>query len=100
MSKGQLFYLMIACDITNDLVNWIRLFLTNRKVQLMIDGHDNKKWNIETEIPQSFLVIPILFLLYISRVFIKSLDTNRFVISLFFVDDLGFILQATRSKKR
>lgn len=40
---------------------------------------------------QGSLILPLLFLIYISVVFNKILETNLKVISLFFVDDLGFI---------
>ena len=66
-------------------------FLTDRKVQLVIDGHDNKEREIETRIPQGSPVLPILFLIYISRVFDKISKTSPLVTSLSFVNDLGFI---------
>lgn len=65
--------------------------MTNQKIQLVIDGHDNKEKEIETGIPQGFLVLPIIFLIYISDIFKKVLETNPMVISLSFVDNLGFI---------
>ena len=40
ISKGQLLNRMIELDIDGDLVNWTGSFLTDRKVQLVIDGHD------------------------------------------------------------
>ena len=91
VSRRQLLTRMIELGIDGDLVTWTGSFLTNRKVQLVIDGHDNKEKEIETGIPQGCPVSPILFLIYISGVFDKVLETNPLVTSLSFVDDLGFI---------
>ena len=66
VSKGQLLIRMTELRVDGDLVTWTGSFLTNRKVQLVIDGHDNKEREIETGIPQGSPVSPILFLIYIS----------------------------------
>ena len=73
--------------------------MTNGKIQLVIDGHNNKKKEIETGIPQGSPVSPILFLIYINGVFNKVLETNPGVISLSFVDDLGFIASGSSVKE-
>ena len=59
VSRWQLLARMIELGIDGDLVTWTGSFLTDRKIQLVIDGHDNKER--ET----------ILFLIYISGVFNK-----------------------------
>ena len=99
VSKGQLLTRMIELGIDGDLVTWTDSFLTNRKIQLVIDGHDNKEKEIETGIPQGSPVSPILFLIYISGVFNKVLEANPGVISLSFVDDLGFIALGSSVKE-
>lgn len=58
---------------------------------LVINASNNKERDIETEILQGFLVSPIIFLIYITGVFTRVSETNPFVISLLFMDDLGFI---------
>ena len=73
--------------------------MTNRKIQLVIDAHDNKEREIENGIPQGSPVSPILFLIYISRVFDKVSETSPFVTSLLFVDDLGFIAAGNSVKE-
>ena len=65
--------------------------MTNQKIQLVINGYNNKEKEIETGIPQGSPVLPIVFLIYISGVFNQVLETNLGVTSLFFVDNLGFI---------
>ena len=99
VSKGQLLNRMIQLNIEGDLVNWTSSFLTGRKVQLVIDGHDNKERDIETGIPQGSPVSPILFLIYISGVFNKVSETSPLVTSLSFVDDLGFIASGSSVKE-
>ena len=99
ISKEQLITRMIELGIDDDLVTQTDSFLTNRKIQLVIDGHDNKKKEIEPGIPQGFLILPILFLIYISGIFNKVLETNPGVISLSFNDDLRFIASGSSVKE-
>lgn len=47
MSRGKLITQMIEFSINGDLITQIKSFFTNRKIQLIIDGHDNKKKEIE-----------------------------------------------------
>ena len=75
VSKNQLLKQIIKLGIDGDLVNWTSFFLIGRKVQLVIDGHDNKKRDIETGIPQGFPVLPILFLIYISCQSLKEMNS-------------------------
>ena len=62
-------------------------------------GHDNKEKEIKTGIQQGSPVSPILFLIYISGVFNKVSETNPLVISLSFVDDLGFVASGSFVKE-
>lgn len=98
-SKGQLLARMIKLEIDGDFVSWTSRFLTDRKIQLVIDGHDNKEREIETRIPQGSPVSPILFLIYISRVFNRVSETSLLVTSFSFVDDLSFIVSGSSVKE-
>ena len=98
VSKAQLLRHMINLGIDGDLVGWTRSFLTNRKVQLVIDGHESKERKIETGIPQGSPVSPIIFLIYISQVFDAVIEACPLVTLLSFVDDLGFIASGTSVK--
>ncbi len=91
VSKVQLLSRMLELGIDGDLLTWTDSFLTDRKVQLVIDCHDNQAREIETGIPQGSPVSPILFLIYINGHFNKISKTSPLVTSLFFIDDLGFI---------
>lgn len=48
VSRSQHLKRMIELGIDGDLVAWTRSFLTDRKIQLVIDGHENKEREIET----------------------------------------------------
>lgn len=50
LSMTQLLKLMIELGINEDLVAWTSLFFTNRKIQLVIDKHENIGKEIEMEI--------------------------------------------------
>ncbi len=69
VSRSQLLKCMIDLGIDGDLVAWTKSFLTDRKIQLVIDGYDNKEREIRTGIPQRSPVSPILFLIYVIGVF-------------------------------
>ena len=90
---------MIDLGIDGDLVAWTKSFLTNRKIQLVIDGHDNKEREIETGISHGLPVSPVLFLIYISGIFNAVAENNPTVTSLSFVDDLGFIVSSNSVKE-
>lgn len=67
---------MIELKVDSDLVTWTESFLTGQKVQLVIDGHNNKEKNVEIGIFQDFLVSLIFFPIYINRVFNKIFEIN------------------------
>lgn len=81
-------------------MTWTDFSFMNRKIQLFIDGYDNKRRNIEIEILQHSQILPILFLIYISRLFNKTLKTSILVRSGTFVDDLRFVASGSLVKSQ
>lgn len=49
--RNQLISRMLDLEIDGDLIWWTRLFLTERKLQLVIDGNTNQEEEIEPRIP-------------------------------------------------
>ena len=99
VSKTQLVTRMLELEIDGDFICWTKSFLINPKLQLIIDGHNNPENNIETGIPQGSPVSPILFLIYISGVYEQVEKKLPEIVSLSFVDDLGFIALGTSVKE-
>lgn len=61
---------MKELGINNNLIGWTQIFLTDRLVQFVIDGFIKLREKVKLGIPQGLPVFPILFLIYISRVFL------------------------------
>ncbi len=91
VSRAQLAQRMFDLGIDDDLIGWTQSFLTDRWVELVIDGHINPKCKVETGIPQGSPVSPILFLIYISGVFLEIESRLPQVTCLLFMDNLGFL---------
>lgn len=69
ISRIKLIQWIKDLDMDNDFIGWTKLFLTDRSVKFVIDGLRNSKQRVKLGIPQRSLVSPILFLIYINRVF-------------------------------
>ena len=65
----------------------------------MLDGHNNQEKKVETGIPQGSPVSPILFLIYISEVFEQVEKKLPGIVSMSFIDDLGFIASEVSAKE-
>ena len=66
---------------------------------MVIDRYDNKEREIKTSILQELPVSLVFFLIYINGVFDVVVENNPAIISLSFVDDLGFIVSDTLVKE-
>lgn len=99
VSKTQLVARMLELEIDGDLICWKKSFLTNRKIQHVIDGYKNPENDVETGIPQGSPVSPVLFLIYISGVFEQVEKELPEIVSLSFLNDLGFIALGTSVKE-
>lgn len=92
--KNQLLKQMIDLGINEDLVAWKKSFLSDWKIELVIDKHDNKEEEIEIGIPQKLPLLPIFFLIYISRLF-DEVEENNSEVTFLLLEDLGFIAFGT-----
>lgn len=83
---------MADFDINNDQIGWIQYFLTNRWVELMIDGFIYFKYKVKTTIPQGSPISLIIFLIYISNVFLEIEKQLPDITCLSLIDNLGFLV--------
>lgn len=99
ISRLKLAQRMRKLEINNDLIGLTQLFLTNRKVEIVIDGYKNPEREVETGIPKGSPASPILFLIYISGVFDAVIVASAQVTSVSFIDDLGFLASGNSIKE-
>ena len=94
VSKKRLQRRMQEIGIDSNLISWVGSFLSDRKLQLVIDGHCEAERQVCTGVPQGSPVSPILFTIYLRGVFQKvenEVDTCQ---STSFADDCGFLVEA------
>jgi ribonuclease HI len=77
--------------IDRDLMRWVQSFLTDRKVLLVIDGHQGQEHSINSGVPQGSPVSPILFIIHISGIFKAIEEAVPGVRALSFADDIGLL---------
>lgn len=90
VSRLKLAQQMRQLKIENYQISWMQSLQTNRKIEMVIGRHENLERDVKTSISQDLLVLPILFLIYISRVFNTITTTSLSVTSISFIDDLKF----------
>lgn len=90
---------MIELEIDENLITLTNFFMTDQKIQLVFNRHNNKNRKIKTEIPQCFPVLPILFLIYFSEIFEKLFETSPSIVFLSFVDGLRFVVRRNLVKE-
>jgi len=81
---------MIELGIPGNIIRWTNSFLTERKVQLVIDGYTCLTRDIDCGVPQGSPISPILFVIYISG-FFSAIEDKVPITTLSFVDNIGII---------
>jgi hypothetical protein len=69
VDRRRLLKTMVAKNVDGDLVEWTEDFMTNRSVQITVDGYHGEAAKVDTRIPQGSPVSPILFAIYLSCLF-------------------------------
>ena len=57
---------LISYEILGQIFGLITFFLSNRWVQLVLDGKSSQEYPVNAEVPQGFILSPTLSLLYIN----------------------------------
>jgi len=81
------------CGIDGQTLEWISLWLTNRKQRVIVDGAESKWVRFKSGMPQSTVLGPLLFLIFINDIGIGISSTLRL-----FADDclLYRVIDSTR----
>jgi len=66
MPKGRLVNLMKVKQMDGDLIRWMESFLSERTVEMVIEGNAMERHPVESGVPQGSPVSPILFVIYTS----------------------------------
>jgi len=90
VTKGRLVNGMKAWHIDGDLIRWTESFLSERTVEMTIEGNAMTRHPVEAAVPQASPVSPILFALCTSGL-IKWVREYVSGAEVLFVDDLGWV---------
>jgi hypothetical protein len=90
VAKGSLVNLMKVRQMDGDLRGWTESFLSERTVEMVIEGNAMDRHPVEAGVLQGSPVSPILFAIYTSGL-IKWVEEYASAEELSFVDDLGLV---------
>ena len=75
------------------LLGWLKDYLVNRKMKVVVHGSQSRQMNVCSGVPQGSVIGPVLFLVYINHV--VSQLSCKFCL---FADDLKLYLASSRTK--
>lgn len=81
-------------EVDGNLIEWVRSFMTKRRIQLVIDRHCGNEARVYTGIPQGLPPSPIIFNIYSSGLFSTVGDTVITTYASSFCDDCSFLMEA------
>jgi len=88
--RGRLIHAMKAKKIDGDLIRWTESFLSERSVEVVIEGNVLQSHPVESGVPQGSPISPILFAIHTAGL-IKWVEERVQAEGLSFVDDLGWV---------
>jgi len=90
VAKGRLVNLMKVSQMDGDLIRWMESFLSERMVEMIIEGNAMERHPVEAGVPQGSPVSLILFAIYTSGL-IKWVEEYVSAEGLSFVEDLSWV---------
>jgi ribonuclease HI len=90
VSRTRLTKRMEELEANLQLIRWMDTFMKDRKVSLIINGHETAMTPTNSGIPQGSPISPILFAIYISWVF-EEVEDEAGTAAITSVDDLSWI---------
>jgi len=88
LARGRLIHAMKAKRIDGDHIRWTESFLSDRTVEMVIEGNVLQSHPVDAGVPQGSPVSPILFAIHTAGL-IKWVEERVQAEGLSFVDDLG-----------
>lgn len=89
VSKNGLMQKIEMLGVNRDLIMWTGSFLSEMRISLVVDSHKYKAVEVERVVPQRSSISPILFAVYISRIFkVVEKEVERCTTT-WFADDCG-----------
>ncbi|XP_055584685.1 uncharacterized protein LOC129737547 [Uranotaenia lowii] len=79
---------LISWDVKGNMIQYIRSFLSNRSIQVQINGYRSSPRPIQTGVPQGSVIAPTLFLIAINSIF-QLIPSN--INTLIYADDILLI---------
>ena len=92
VSSSKLAHIYQKLRLPRCLILWILLFLQNRSIQLAFDGNFQHKKPIKIGISQGSSISPILFLIYVSKLFKNRTQDDIQTTS--YIDDIALIVSS------
>ena len=92
VAKGRLVNLMMVRQMDGDLIRWTKSFLSERSVEIVIEGNAMERHPVEAGVLQGLPVSPILFAIYTSGLIKWVEEYVSEAKGLSFVDDLGWVV--------
>jgi hypothetical protein len=93
VNKAKLLEVLRDLQLLENLIGWVRSFLTGRKIQLAFDGQIQLVTKVTVRIPQGSPISLILFLLYMRDIVADS------CFQLSYIDNFYLIVSSTSPRK-
>ena len=95
MAKGNLIKRMEEMKFEADMVRGVESFMEERKVIMSTDGKERDSMDVETGVPQGSPVSLVLFVIYLSGLFIRVEEKEEECESegISFVDDVAWVVE-------